>query len=315
MEYVQLGKTDLKVSRITYGAMELGGGNAYAGGMDRWAVKPDEDNIRLLQTAFENGVNSFDTAELYGAGRSEMIVGKALGGMRKDCVIATKISPHHLRPNDIRIAVSQSLFRLNTDYIDLYYIHAPSKEIPIEETMSELVKLRQEGVIRAIGVSNFSLGQLKQAMEYGRIDAIQPEYNLLQRNIEQDLMAYCVEHEISIMSYNSVAKGILTGAFHLYGHQVSDFRRNRPLFQPDNMRKTAPLIAGLKEIADARGAALSQVAIHWLFRQKGLTSAIIGTQNEQHFLENLKAVGLQVTDEEIAGLSAVSADVLQSIAN
>jgi myo-inositol catabolism protein IolS len=312
MEYVKLGNTDMDVSRITFGAMELGGGNAFAGGMNRWAVKSDEENIKLLRTAFENGLTTFDTAELYGAGHSEIIVGKALRDIRKDCIIATKISPHHLRPNDIRIAVSQSLFRLNTDYIDIYYIHSPSKEIPIEDTMSELNKLKEQGTIRAIGVSNFSLEQLKKALEFGRIDTIQPEYNLLQRNIENDLLGFCCENSISIMSYNSLAKGILTGAFHLYGQEVTDFRRNRPLFQPDKMQKSTDLIMVLKKIADSKGATLSQIAINWLFRQQGFTSAIIGTQNEKHFLENLKSVEISLSDEEVARLDSVSKQVLKS---
>lgn len=313
MEYVKLGKTNMDVSRITFGSMELGGGNAYVGGgMDRWAVKPDEDNIKLLRTAFENGVTSFDTAELYGAGHSEEVVGKALHEIRKDCVIASKISPHHLRPMDIRTALGQSLFRLNTDYLDIYYIHSPSKEIPIEDTMGELNKLKEEGIIRAIGVSNFSLEQLKKALEFGRIDAFQPEYNLLQRDIETELQSFCYEHSISIMSYNSIAKGILTGAFHIQGQEVKDFRRNRPLFQPDKLPKEKVLILLLKEIAESKGATLAQVAINWLFHQKGFTSAIVGTQNEKHFIENLKSVELSLSSDEVSRLDKVSKQVLKS---
>ncbi len=295
MEYIKLGKTDMEVSRITFGTMELGGGNAFGSGMHRWELKPDEDNIKLLRTAFENGLDSFDTAELYGAGHSEWIVGKALHDIRKDCVIATKISPHHLRPADIRIAVSQSLFRLNTDYIDLYYIHSPSKNIPIEDTILELNKLKDEGIIRAIGVSNFSLEQLKEAMAFGRIDAIQPEYNLLQRKIEDDLMDFCHENDISIMSYNSIVKGVLTGVFH-HGKEVKDFRKERPLF-----------------LADAKGATVAQIAIRWLFHLRGFTSAIIGTQNEKHFLDNLKSVDIALSDEEVARLSTVSKKVLEQL--
>lgn len=313
MEYVKLGQTNFDVSRITFGAMELGGGNAFGNGIDRWEVKSDEDNIKLLRTAFENGVTTFDTAEIYGAGHSEFVVGKALREIRKECVIATKISSHHLRPADVRTAVMQSLFRLNTDYIDLYYIHSPSKEIPIEDTMHALNQLKESGMIRAIGVSNFSLEQLKEALQFGRIDAIQPEYNLLQRDIERDLMRFCHDNAISVMSYNSIAKGILTGIFHLGGREVNDFRRNRPLFQPENMQKTKALILALKEIADAHSATLSQIAINWLFHQKGLTSAIIGTQNEKHFLENLKAVDILLSDEEVARLDVVSKQVLSTL--
>ncbi|MCI3918719.1 aldo/keto reductase [Paenibacillus sp. TRM 82003] len=313
MKYAKLGRTDMEVSRITYGAMELGGGNAFSGGMTRWELKPEEDNVRLLRQAFDNGVTSYDTAELYGAGRSEFTIGKALGDVRKQCVIATKVSAHHLRPKDIRTALWQSMFRLNTDYIDLYYIHTPSDEIPIEDSMAELNKLKEEGVIRAVGVSNFSLAQLKEAMTYGRIDAIQPEYHMLQRGIEHELLSYCIDNEISIMSYNSLAKGILTGIFHK-GEEVTDFRKERPLFQPENLPKTAPLIRLLEEIAAAKGAALSQIAISWLLGRKGLTSAIVGTQKENHFFENLRAVEVQLTDEEAAKLDAASKQALKELA-
>ncbi len=312
MEYVKLGNTDLEVSRITFGAMELGGGNAFAGGAHHWEVKSDEENMKLLRTAFEKGINSFDTAEIYGAGHSEWVVGKSLQDIRKDCIIATKVSPHHLRPKDIRMALAQSMFRLKTDYIDLYYIHAPSKEIPIADSMSELNKLKQEGIIRAIGVSNFSLEQLKEAMNYGQIDAIQPEYNLLQRKIEQDPLGYCQDNHISIMSYNSIAKGILTGVFH-HGKQVSDFRKERPLFQPESLNVTRELIDAMQDIAEAKGATLAQVAIHWLFHQPGFTSAIIGTQNEKHFLDNVKAVDIQLSNDEVAHLDTVSRKVLAEL--
>jgi myo-inositol catabolism protein IolS len=312
MQYATLGNTDMKVSRITFGAMELGGGNAFAGGMHRWAVASDEENIKLLRTAYEKGINSFDTAELYGAGHSERVVGIALKDVRQDCIIATKISPHHLRPNDIRFAVSQSLFRLNTDYIDLYYIHMPSTEIPIADTMSELSKLKEEGIIRAIGVSNFTLEQLKEAMQWGRIDAIQPEYNLLERRIEEDLLSFCCEHSISMMSYNSIAKGVLTGRFH-QGQEANDFRRDRPLFQPESLQKSKVLIDAMQEIADTKGATLAQIAIHWLFHQEGFTSAIVGTQNEQHLLDNVKASEITMTNEELEHLDSMSKQVLRSL--
>ncbi|MFC5651389.1 aldo/keto reductase [Paenibacillus solisilvae] len=312
MKYAKLGRTDMEVSRITYGAMELGGGNAFSGGWTRWELRPEKDNIRLLRQAFDNGVNSFDTAELYGAGRSEFIVGKALGDVRKQCVIATKVSAHHLRPKEIRTALWQSMFRLNTDYIDLYYIHTPSNEIPIEESMGELSKLKEEGVIRAIGVSNFSLAQLKKAMQYGRVDAIQPEYHMLQRSIEDDLLGYCLENDISIMSYNSLAKGILTGIFHK-GKEVTDFRKERPLFQSANLLKTADLIRLLEEIAAVKDATLSQIAISWLLRQKGLTSAIVGTQNEKHFFENLHSIDTELTEEEATKLDTVSKQALRNL--
>ncbi len=307
MKHERLGKTDLKVSRITFGCWELGGGP--------WEFTSDETNVRALQTAFENGITTFDTAEGYGDGHSEEIVGKALKGIRKNCIIATKVSPKNLRAKDVRASIEGSLKRLGTDYVDLYYIHWPNEEIPIEETMSEFNKLKKEGLIKAIGVSNFSLAQLKKALELGRIDAIQPEYSLLQRDIEGGLLQFCIENSISVLSYSSIAKGILTGAFHLGGIKVSesDFRRTRRLFLPEHMEKETELIYLMKEIADAKKTTLSQIAISWLLHQKGLTSAIVGTQSEKHLIENIKSVDVELSADELKKLDAVSSKVLSSL--
>ncbi|HEY5584342.1 MAG TPA: aldo/keto reductase [Ruminiclostridium sp.] len=307
MKYTNLGKAGFKVSKITFGCMELGGGP--------WEVNNDEDNIRVLQTAFEKGITTFDTAEMYGKGHSEEVLGKALEGKRKECIFASKVNKEHLWPKDIRYAVEASLKRLKTDYLDIYYVHWPNYEIPIDETMAEFNKLKDEGIIRAIGVSNFSLEQLKKAMECARIDLIQPEYNLLQRDIEDGIMEYCYDNFISICSYNSIAKGILTGAFHLGGAIIrdDDFRRKKRLFLPEHLEKEMDIILLLKEIADSKGVTISQIAISWLFYQKGFTSAIVGTQNEKHFVENIKAVDIELSENELERLDHVSLKVINSL--
>jgi aryl-alcohol dehydrogenase-like predicted oxidoreductase len=308
MTYEKLGKTDMQVSRITFGCWELGGGP--------WEFTSDETNIRAIRAAFELGMTTFDTAEGYGDGHSEEIVGKALAGKRAECLIATKVAPKNLRAPDVRNSITASLKRLGTDYVDLYYIHWPNAEIPIEETMAELNRLKTEGLIRAIGVSNFSLDQLKKAAEYGRIEALQPEYSLLQRDIEGGLLQYCREQSISVMSYSSVAKGILTGAFHFGGAKLKedDFRAKRRLFLEGQFEKEAELVQLVKEIADAKKVSMAQVAIGWLLHQKGLTSAIVGTQSEKHLLDNSKAADLKFSVDEINKLSWISSKVLKNLA-
>ena len=307
MKYAVLGKTDLKVSRITFGCWELGGGP--------WDFTSDENNIRALQLAFDNGMTSFDSAEGYGGGHSEEVVGKALAGKRDQCVIATKVSPKHLRAPDVRASIEASLTRLAMDYVDLYYIHWPNVEIPIEETMSELNKLKEEGLIRAIGVSNFSLEQLKEAAALGRIDALQPEYSLLQRDIEQGLLQYCHENAISVLSYSSIAKGILTGVFHFGGAKIeeSDFRAKRQFFLEGQFEKEADLLNVMKAIAESKRVTVSQIAISWLLHQEGLTSAIVGTQNEKHLLDNVRAVDAELSSDELQQLNATSTNVLNSL--
>jgi aryl-alcohol dehydrogenase-like predicted oxidoreductase len=170
-------------------------------------------------------------------------------------------------------------------------------------------------LIRAIGASNFPLPLLKQALELGWIDAIQPEYSLLQRDIEAGLLPFCAENSISVMSYSSIAKGILTGIYHLGGAKVKedDFRATRRLFLPEHMEKERELIDAMKEIADRMGISMSQLAIAWLLHRKGLTSAIVGTQSEKHLLDNLKAAEVSLSGADITTLEDVSARVLKGI--
>ena len=304
MKYCKLGNTDISISRVTHGCMELGGG--------RWKTLDKESNSALLKTALENGITTFDTAEGYGAGASELIVGEALKDRRKDCVIATKVLPDNLRAADVRKAAEGSLKRLQTDYIDLLYVHWPNAGIPITETLGEFIKLKEEGKIRAIGVSNFSLEQLKEAMEITHIDALQPEYNLLQRKIEDGLLSYCADNQISVLSYNSIAKGILSGVFHFNGVKLDaeDFRNEKPLFFPENLETEKPLMNSLKAVAQVHNGTISQIAAAWVLAQRGMSSAIIGTQNPRHFVENIHSVDIELTQEEIDVLNKTSSEVI-----
>ncbi|WP_067620965.1 aldo/keto reductase [Alicyclobacillus acidiphilus] len=307
MKYRNLKQSGLKVSEITFGCWELGGG--------QWEKESDETNIEAIQTAFELGINSFDTAEGYGQGHSEEIVGIALEGKRKDVVIATKVSPNHLRKDDIQRSVEQSLRRLRTDYIDIYYVHWPNQEIPLEETMDTFRKLREEGIIKAVAVSNFSREQLEQAMSVTYVDAIQPEYSLLDRRIEKAVLPYCADHDIAVLTYSSVAKGILTGAYHFGGKKLKDddFRQGRRLFLPDHLEKETELVKLVKDIADAHGVTPSEIAIAWLLHQEGVTSAIVGTQNADHLKANVRAVEVALTDDQLAQLSQTSERVIAAI--
>ncbi|WP_248925235.1 aldo/keto reductase [Paenibacillus hamazuiensis] len=307
MKYRTLQKSGIQVSAITFGCWELGGGP--------WEFTSDENNMKALRAAFDMGITTFDTAEGYGNGHSEEIVGAALEGIRKDAIISTKVSRANLAPENVRKSAEASLKRLRTDYIDIYYIHWPSFEIPVAETLSEFNKLKQEGLIRAIAVSNFSLEQLEEAGKYAQIDMIQPEYSLLHRGIEKDVLPYCKQNGIAVMSYSSIAKGILTGAFHIGGKQLAedDFRKTRRLFLPEHLEAERGLILKLKEIADAKGKTVSQVAISWLLHQDGLTTAIVGTQNVKHLRENADAVDIELSPQELAELNAASDKALAAI--
>jgi aryl-alcohol dehydrogenase-like predicted oxidoreductase len=307
MKFKKLGNTGFDISTITFGCWELGGGP--------WEFTSDQNNIDLLQQAFELGITTFDTAEGYGNGHSEEIVGAALEGIRSKCIISTKVSRAHLLPADIRKSAEASLKRLKTDYIDIYYIHWPSFEVPVKDSLSEFAKLKEEGLIRAIGVSNFSIEQLKEASQYARIDVIQPEYSLLHRQIEHEIVPYCKEKRIGMMSYSSIAKGILTGAFHLDGKSLKedDFRKERRLFQPAHLEAERKLLTAMKQVAEAKGASVSQIAIAWLLHQDALTSAIIGTQSAHHLADNVKAADVTLSASELETLTSISGSVLAEI--
>ena len=304
MKYRKMGKTDMTVSEITFGCWEMGG--------NQWTIVSDEGNAKAVRVALDNGITTFDTAERYGFGHSEEILAQGLGSNRKDVFISTKVARENLRPADMRTAIAGSLKRLNTDYIDLYYIHWPNPEVAIEDTMAEMVKLKEEGLIRSIGVSNFGIDLLNQAMAIGRIDAIQPEYSLLFRDIDADVRPWCIENDVAIMSYSSIAQGILTGAFHFGGVKLpeDDFRWRRRLFANGRLEKETPLINYMKEICDAKGITMSQLAIAWLLQREGMTSAIVGTQSEKHLLENLGALDVTLSADEEAQLDKISMEVI-----
>ncbi|MEC0232446.1 aldo/keto reductase [Paenibacillus alba] len=307
MNVKKLGRTGFDISTITFGCWELGGGP--------WEFTNDQNNIQLLRKAYELGITTFDTAEGYGNGHSEEVVGEALGDVRKECILTTKVSRSNLKAQDVRRSAEHSLKRLKTDYIDIYYIHWPSFDVPVEETLSEFVKLKEEGLIRAIGVSNFSIDQLKEAVKYAQIDVIQPEYSLLHRAIENEMVPFCQEHHIGIMSYSSIAKGILTGAFHLQGKALKegDFRAERRLFLPEHLLAEKELLEAMQEMAVAKGTNVTQIAIAWLLHQEALTSAIIGTQDEHHLANNLQAAALSLSAAELAALNTISDRVLAVI--
>ncbi|UUZ84116.1 aldo/keto reductase [Paenibacillus sp. P26] len=307
MKYRELGKTGIKLSVLTFGCWELGGGP--------WEFTSDENNIKTIRAALDMGITTFDTAEGYGDGHSEEIVGAALADRRQDVVISTKVSRAHLAPQDVRRSAENSLKRLKTDYIDIYYIHWPSYEIPVAETLGEFNKLKEEGLIRAIGVSNFSIDQLKEASQYAQIDVIQPEYSLLHRDIEKEIVPYCKENRIGIMSYSSIAKGILTGAFHIGGKTLAedDFRRTRRLFLPEHLQMEEELIVVLKKIADSQDRSLSQIAIAWSLHQEAVTSAIVGSQSVRHMQENADVAEVELSGYELGALEAISKKVLAGI--
>jgi len=305
-----LGRTNLRITPLILGTWQAG---------KRWWVGiDDQESIRAIRAAVEAGMTTIDTAEVYGDGHSEQIVAAAVGDLRDRCVYATKVFANHLRYPEVIAACERSLRNLNTDYIDLYQIHWPSgsfgtEVVPISETMQAMVELQQAGKIRAIGVSNFSRAQLLEAMQYGRIDSVQPPYSLFWRWAETELVPFCIEHDITILAYSALAQGLLTGRFgaeHRFAPE--DNRAKNQLFQGETYARALEAIELMKPIAASLGTTVGNLALAWLLHQPQ-TCAIVGARHPEQVLENLKAAELSLDPSILEMLDDLSQPVIATL--
>lgn len=306
METRSLGTSDIQITPILMGTWQAG----KAG----WVDIEDDETIKAIRQAYEAGITTVDTAEVYGKGYSEQIVGKALSDVRDQVVYASKVFADHLQYNQVIAACDRSLTNLNTDYIDLYQIHWPSgafgsAAVPISETMSALNKLKEQGKIRAIGVSNFSRTQLEEASQYGRIDSLQPPYSLFWRQLEEDAMPYCIENNISILAYSSLAQGLLTGKFAL-DHQFAsgDIRLKNKLFKGENYQRAQQALEQLRPIAESHNCSLAQLSLAWLIAQPQ-TCAIAGARNAEQVIDNAHAASVSLSADELKAIDLIGQQV------
>jgi aryl-alcohol dehydrogenase-like predicted oxidoreductase len=252
-------------------------------GKDMWVGIDDDQTQSAIRAAFEAGITTFDTAEVYGEGHSERVLGEAVSDFRDRTVLATKVFSNHLKADQVIDACHKSLQNLKTDVIDLYQIHWPSgsfrtRVVPIGETMEALNRLKGEGKIRAIGVSNFSRRQLEEASEYGRIDSLQPPYSLFWRHVETDAMPYCMENDITILAYSPMAQGLLTGKFAKdHKFEKGDHRARNRLFRPENYRRVQEALQKLRPLAEEKKISLGQLALAWVISHTG-ACAIAGAR-------------------------------------
>jgi myo-inositol catabolism protein IolS len=306
MELRRLGHTDIMISPVLMGTWQAG--------KAMWTGIDDNETQKAIRAAYDAGINAFDTAEVYGNGHSERILGQALTGLRDKVVIATKVFSNHLRYNQVISACERSLKNLNTDYIDLYQIHWPPGSfghaaIPMAEIMKALKELLKLGKIRAIGVSNFNRPQLEEAQQLGEIVSLQPPYSLFWRQVENDAAGYCRENGLSILAYSPMAQGLLTGKFGP-GHQFEkgDHRSSNRLFQPANYQRVQAALDQLRPIAQAKGITLGQLALAWVIAQPN-TCAIAGARNAEQVLQNAAAARIQFSPEELQTLDTISRSV------
>ena len=306
METRRLGKSNLQISPIVMGTWQAG--------KKAWVGISDEETTKAIRAAFDAGITTIDTAEVYGNGHSEQIVAKALADVRDKVVYATKVFSNHLKYDQVVEACDRSLANLQTDYIDLYQIHWPSGTfksaiVPIEETMSALNKLLDQGKIRAIGVSNFSRDQLKEASQYGRIDSIQPPYSLFWRQVEQDIVLYCIENEISILAYSPLAQGLLTGKFAAdHKFDADDNRAKNKLFLGENYQRAQAALDKLRPIADCYQTTLGNLALAWLIAQPQ-TNAIVGARDTEQAVANAQAANIKLSGDDLHEIDAIGRTV------
>ena len=310
MEYYELGKSGVKVSQIIHGLWEAGGGH--------FGDPNDPANIGAVRTCFEVGINTFDTAVRYGGGHSEDILGQALEGYnRDDYVLIAKAWPTHYSKDSMEEGIDTSLKLLHTDYLDVYFLHYPpywqtENPVTLEEAIANICDLKKRGKIRSVGVSNFSLQELEQARGYGQIDVIQPGYNLLWRYIDRDILPYCIENDIPIISYSCLAQGLLTGT-HKRDIKVPDNRSNTVLFMPGTYEKCLDFTDYLAPIAKKYHATIPQLVISWMLNTAGITSPLVGSSNREQVLENAKALDLAIDSADYDAIDIRSKLFAESI--
>ena len=315
MENRQLGASSVYISPIMLGTWAIGGW--------MWGGTDEKMGISAIRASIDAGVTAIDTAAIYGFGLSEQIVGKAIKGRRDEVVIATKCGMRwdsnvgsdpwpqkdahgrditirkNCRPESIVHECEQSLKRLGVDVIDLYQIHWPDSQTPLEESWNAMVKLQHEGKVRAIGVSNYSLEQLKRVHAIRRVDSIQPPYSLMRRGIESDLLPFCQRHQIGVVAYSPLERGLLTGRVGVDRvFAKGDHRRDHPMFSKENRQLVLDTLKEIQPIAEKHRATLSQVILNCTIHMPGVTAAIVGARGPDQAQENAKAGALTLTKEE-----------------
>jgi aryl-alcohol dehydrogenase-like predicted oxidoreductase len=320
MKTRKLGWTDLNLTTIGYGSWALGGGDW----LWSWGPQDDQASVATILRAMELGVNWIDTAAVYGLGHSEEVVGQALKKLPRRPILATKcslvwdsaknVSPR-LKKESVRTELEASLRRLGVEAIDLYQIHWPNPEVDIEEGWSAMADLVKEGKVRYIGVSNFSVEQMKRIQPIHRIASLQPPYSMLKRDIEGGLLAFCAANQIGVVVYSPMQKGLLTGKFQeRLGHLTADDHRGQdPDFTDPLLKIHLELVENLRPIAAKHGMSVAQLAIAWTLRRPEVTSAIVGARKPSQIEETVSAGEWVLTEEDIQTLDKLLIDHDQAL--
>jgi aryl-alcohol dehydrogenase-like predicted oxidoreductase len=304
MRRQRLGSEGPEISVVGFGAWEAGG--------DTWGPNESDDEVvEAMRAALDAGITWIDTAEIYGDGKSEELVGRAIEGRRDQVVVATKVAPRPegtgFRREEVRAACQGSLKRLGTDRIDLYQLHWPDDDVPLEETWEAMAALVDEGLVLNIGVSNFDEGMIERCEAIRHVDSLQPHFSMLHLK-DRDLIRWCGERGTGVVTYGSLAYGLLTGAIGLDTEfDDQDWRSGkkgeggyyRRLFAEGKKERSLAVVDALRPIAERLGISVSQLALAWIFRQPGVTSAIAGSRNPRHVRDNAEAGRVELDEDTL----------------
>ena len=308
-ELRQIGQTDLWVTPVAMGCWPITGITSL--GVD------EESSLATLAAALDAGINFFDTAYCYGySGESERMIARALGAHRQQVIIATKGGIHYEQGKQVRDAspatllreCEESLLRLQTDYVDLLYLHAPDPQVPVAESASALRQLLDSGKARSIGASNFTLQQLGEFAQVCPLSAYQPHYNMLQREIEGEQLPWCLEHHVSVICYWPLMKGLLAGHLprdHVF--EARDGRQKYPMFHGVEWHKTQDFLDVLRPIAAEVGKTVAQLVINWTIQQPGITAALCGAKRPAQIQDNAGGMNWNLNAEQLSRINAAIA--------
>jgi len=308
----ELGGTGMEITRVGFGAWAIGGGGWEFG----WGPQQDEESVAAIGRALELGVNWIDTAAAYGFGRSEEVVGRALAGVSERPYVFTKCSliddgtrhvKHVLKRDSVLREAEASLRRLGIDAIDLYQIHWPNPEADIEEGWSALAELKEQGMVRHIGVSNFSVSQLRRIRQIAPVETIQPQYSLISRDADGELLPYAEREGIGVIVYSPMGSGLLTGGItreRLAGMPDDDWRKSAPAFTEPKLSENLALAARLKAVADRHDTSPGAVAVAWTLRNPAVDGAIAGFRRPDQVDPIVEAANLELTSQDMAEIEA-----------